>query len=46
MELLIDTTTAYEILAYIDGYSEYKKIKMHLHEEEMIAFLSPKKVFC
>lgn len=38
MELLIDATTGYEVLSFIDGYSGYKQIRMHPDDTEMTAF--------
>lgn len=45
MELL-DAATGYEALSFIDEYSEYNQIKMHLDDLKMTTFRSPKCVFC
>lgn len=45
IDLLVDATTGYEALMFMDEYSRYNQIKMHPKDEEMAAFRSPKGVF-
>lgn len=45
MEFLIDVTTGYETLSFMDEYSGYNQIKMHPDDAEITAFRSPKRVF-
>lgn len=45
MELLIDATTVYKALFFMDGNLGYNQIKMHLVDSEMTA-LSVQGVFC
>lgn len=45
MELLIDATTDYETLSFMDGYSGFNHMKMH-PDDVMKAFRSLKGVFC
>ena len=45
-ELLVDATTGYEALSFMDGYSGYNQIRMASEDEELTAFRTPKGVFC
>ncbi|XP_058202937.1 uncharacterized protein LOC131317399 [Rhododendron vialii] len=45
-ELLVDATTGYEILSFMDGYSGYNQIRMAPEDEELAAFRSLKGIFC
>lgn len=45
-ELLIDATTGYETMSFMDGYSGYNQIRMAPEDEELTAFRTPKGVFC
>lgn len=45
-ELLVDATTGYEALSFMDGYSGYIQIRMDPEDEELTAFRTPKWVFC
>lgn len=44
MELLIEVTTGYVALSFMDGYSGYNRTKTHPDDETMMAFQSPKGV--
>ncbi|XP_028060408.1 uncharacterized protein LOC114264016 [Camellia sinensis] len=46
IELLVDATTGYETLSFMDGYSGYNQIRMAPEDEEMTAFRTPRGVFC
>lgn len=40
MELLIDVTTGYKALSFMDGYLGYNQIQMHPYDAEMTPFPS------
>lgn len=46
MELLINATTSYEALSFMDAYLVYNQMKMHPEDEEMTVIRSPKRVSC
>lgn len=46
IELLIDATTGYEALFFMDGYSGYDQIRMYPDDAKMTAFHSPKVILC
>jgi hypothetical protein len=45
-EILIDSTMGYEILSFMDGFSDYNQIKMAPEDEELTAFRTPKGIYC
>ena len=45
-ELLVDSTTGYEALSFMDGFSGYNQIKMDKKDEELTAFRTPLGVYC
>ncbi|XP_015170846.1 uncharacterized protein [Solanum tuberosum] len=45
-ELMIDATTGYEAMSFMDGSSGYNQIRMALKDEELTAFHTPKGIFC
>ncbi|KAG9450316.1 hypothetical protein H6P81_010281 [Aristolochia fimbriata] len=45
-ELMVDATTGYEALSFMDGSSGYNQIRMDPKDEELTAFLTPKGIFC
>jgi hypothetical protein len=45
-EILIDSTMGYEIFSFMDGFSGYNQIKMQPKDEELIAFRTPKGIYC
>lgn len=45
-DLLVDATTGYEALFFMDGYSRYNQIQMALEDEEATAFHTPIGIFC
>ncbi|KAA0063066.1 uncharacterized protein E6C27_scaffold468G001830 [Cucumis melo var. makuwa] len=45
-EIMVDATTGYEALSFMDRSSEYNKIQMALSDEEMTAFRTPKGIYC
>lgn len=45
-ELLIDATTGFGALSFMDGFSGYNQIKMAPEDEELTAFRTPKGIYC
>ena len=45
-ELLIDATTRFGALSFMDGFSGYNQIKMAPEDEELTAFKTPKGIYC
>ncbi|KAL0451556.1 UNVERIFIED_CONTAM: Transposon Tf2-12 polyprotein [Sesamum latifolium] len=45
-ELMIDATTGYEALSFMDGSSGYNQIRMAPADEELTAFRTPKGIYC
>ena len=45
-ELLVDATTGFNALSFMDGFSGYNQIKMAPEDEELTAFLTPKGIYC
>ncbi|XP_050125410.1 uncharacterized protein LOC126602551 [Malus sylvestris] len=45
-ELLVDATTSFEALSFMDGFSGYTQIKMAPEDEELTAFRTPKGIYC
>ncbi|XP_070039688.1 uncharacterized protein [Nicotiana tomentosiformis] len=44
--LMIDTTTGYEEISFMDGLSGYNQIRMAPKDEELTAFRAPKGIYC
>ncbi|XP_075109051.1 uncharacterized protein LOC142180854 [Nicotiana tabacum] len=45
-ELMIDSTTGYEAMSFMDGSSGYNQIRMAPKDEELTAFRTPKGIYC
>ncbi|XP_020410280.1 uncharacterized protein LOC109946529 [Prunus persica] len=45
-ELLVDATTGFGALSFMDGFSGYNQIKMALEDQEKTAFCTPKGIYC
>ncbi|XP_075083353.1 uncharacterized protein LOC142167094 [Nicotiana tabacum] len=45
-ELMIDSTTGYEAMSFMDGSSGYNQIRMTPKDEELTAFHTPKGIYC
>ncbi|KAI3472363.1 hypothetical protein Pfo_031104 [Paulownia fortunei] len=45
-ELIIDATTGHEALSFMDGSSGYNQIRMAPKDEELMAFRTPKVIYC
>ncbi|KAL0287551.1 UNVERIFIED_CONTAM: Transposon Tf2-12 polyprotein [Sesamum radiatum] len=46
VELMIDATTGHEALSFMDGSSGYNQIRMAPANEELMAFRTPKDIYC
>ncbi|XP_075092300.1 uncharacterized protein LOC142172552 [Nicotiana tabacum] len=45
-ELMIDATTGYEAMSFMDGSSGYNQIRMAPKDEELTVFRTPKGIYC
>ena len=45
-ELMIDATTCYEAISFMDGSSGYNQIRISPKDEELTAFCTPKGIYC
>ncbi|KAL0463334.1 UNVERIFIED_CONTAM: hypothetical protein Slati_0221000 [Sesamum latifolium] len=45
-ELMIDATTGHEALSFMDGSSRYNQIRMAPKDKELMAFCTPKEIYC
>lgn len=45
-ELLIDSTTQYAIMPFMDGYARYNQIRMAPEDEEVTTFRTPLGIYC
>ncbi|KAG9458896.1 hypothetical protein H6P81_003404 [Aristolochia fimbriata] len=45
-ELMVNATTGHKALSFMDGSSGYNQIQMDPKDEELIAFRTPKGIFC
>ncbi|XP_070014746.1 uncharacterized protein [Nicotiana sylvestris] len=45
-ELMINATTGYEAMSFMDGSSGYNQIRMTPKDEELTAFRTPKGIYC
>lgn len=46
LELMIDATTGYEAMSFMDGSFGYNQIRMSPKDEELTAFRTPKGIYC
>ncbi|RDX96689.1 Retrovirus-related Pol polyprotein from transposon 17.6, partial [Mucuna pruriens] len=46
IDRLVDSVSRYEFLSFMDAYSGYNQIKMHLDDEEKTAFITNGGAFC
>ncbi|KAK0581332.1 hypothetical protein LWI29_012530 [Acer saccharum] len=44
--MLVDTTTGHKLLSFMDAYSGYNQILMHPDDQEKIAFVTERGIFC
>ena len=45
-ELMVDATTGFKAMSFMDGFSGYNQIKMNPEDEENTAFRTPLGTFC
>ena len=45
-ELLVDVTTGFGVLSFMNGFSGYNQIKMNPEDEELTAFRTPQGTYC
>ena len=45
-ELLVDATTGFGALSFMDGFSGYNQIKMGPKDEDLTAFRTPQGIYC
>ena len=46
IEFLVDATTGFGALSFMDGFSGYNQIKMNPEDEELTAFRTPQGTYC
>ncbi|RDX68077.1 hypothetical protein CR513_52972, partial [Mucuna pruriens] len=46
IDRLVDNVSGYEFLSFMDAYSGYNQIRMHLGDEEKTAFITDSGAFC
>ncbi|KAK4394743.1 hypothetical protein Sango_1628600 [Sesamum angolense] len=44
--MMIDATTSHEVLSFMDGSSRYNQIRITPADEELMAFHTPKGIYC
>ena len=43
---LVEVTAGHELLSYMNAYSDYNQIKMHLPDEDDITFITDQGIYC
>lgn len=46
IDQLVDTTTRFKVMSFMDAYSSYHKIYIHPKDEDKIAFIIEEGTFC
>lgn len=46
IDQLVDVTTSFEIMSFMDEYFVHHQIRMHTKDEEKIAFITEEGMFC
>ena len=46
IDLLVDSTVAYAMLSFMDTFSSYNQIRMAEHDQENIAFITDRGLYC
>ena len=46
INMLVDATASHELLSFIDAFSSYNYILMHPNDQEKMAFITKKGIFC
>ncbi|CAL2264371.1 unnamed protein product [Prunus armeniaca] len=43
---MVDDTAGYELLSFLDAYSEYNQIPMAIEDQEKMAFITERGLYC
>ena len=46
IDLLVDATASHSLMSFINGYSGYNQIYMHLTDEEKTSFIANQGTYC
>jgi hypothetical protein len=46
IDALADSTSGYELLSFMDAFSGYNQILMHLEDREKTAFITDRGLYC
>ncbi|MGV7959509.1 hypothetical protein PJP14_29855, partial [Mycobacterium kansasii] len=46
IDQLVDNTARHELLSFMDAYSDYNKIVMHLYDKIKTTFVTDKSLYC
>ena len=46
IDLIVDATSKHELLSFMDAFSGYHQIKMHLPDMEKISFITERGLYC
>uniref|UniRef100_A0A803QCW5 Reverse transcriptase domain-containing protein n=1 Tax=Cannabis sativa TaxID=3483 RepID=A0A803QCW5_CANSA len=46
IDQMVNTTSRYELLTFMDAYSSYNQIKMHVANQERTSFQTDKRIYC
>ena len=46
IDVLVDSTAGYGLLGFMDAFSGYNQIRMHLADQEKIAFITDQGLYC
>ena len=46
IDMLVDATAGHELLSFMDAFSGYNQILMHLDDQEKTAFITERGIFC
>jgi hypothetical protein len=46
IDMLVDSTAGYGLLSFMDAFSGYNQIRMHLADQEKTAFMTDQGIYC
>ncbi|KAJ9544850.1 hypothetical protein OSB04_024557 [Centaurea solstitialis] len=46
IDVMVDATSGHELLTFMDAYSGYNQISMHMDDQEKTAFMTDKGIYC
>ena len=46
IDMLVDSTAGHELLSFMDAFSGYNQILMHPDNQEKMAFITERVIFC